>query len=194
MIFPQHIQSSGGPISVEPATRNDLFPLLQLFDQTVIWLNAHGLEKQWGDELFSTSLDRHRQFLNWIDTGHFFAARLQAQIIGSLALTPGAPWYLARRWQTFPANAFYLEAFTTSREYAGLGLGRALLSWAERYTLASGKTSIWLDCWADNPALVAYYQRAGFVLHEIFLVKTWRGQLFEKALSASQTAANQPDA
>lgn len=185
MTFPQTIQSSGGTLVVRSATRNDLFPLLHLFDETVNWLNAHGLGNQWGSELFSTSLDRHRQFLAWIDTGNFFTAYLQEQLIGSLTLNPFAPWYLTKYWETFPASALYLEAFTISRTHTGQDLGRALLQWAERYTLAIGKTSIWLDCWADNPILVRYYQQAGFTLHEIFLVKEWRGQLFEKRPTAS---------
>lgn len=189
MTFSQTMQSSGGIIFVKPATRNDLLPLLLLFDETVNWLNGRGYGNQWGSELFSTSLDRHQQFLHWIDLGNFFTGYLQGKLIGSLAINPMAPWYLVKRWNTFPGSALYLEAFTVARTYAGLGLGRALLLWAERYTLATGHTSIWLDCWADNPALIRYYQRAGFTLREIFLVKEWRGQLFEKQLTAPSIGA-----
>lgn len=187
MIFPQTVQSPGGALSIAPASRNELFSLLKLFDETVNWLNARDLGKQWGDELFSTSLDRHRQFLQWIDAGNLFAAHFKGKIIGSLAINPTAPWYIAKRWQQFPASAFYLEAFTTSRSLTGLGLGRTLLQWAEHYTQEIGKTTIWLDCWADNPALIRYYLQAGFTPHEIFLVHEWRGQLFEKQLTALET-------
>lgn len=183
MTFPQTFQSPGGAISIAPATRNELFPLLKLFDETVNWLNARELGEQWGDELFSTSLERHRQFLQWIDAGAFFVAHLQGRIVGSLTLNPAPPWYIAKRWATFPAAALYLEAFTISRALTGQGLGRALLQWAEHYTLEIGRTTIWLDCWADNPALVDYYRQAGFTLHEIFLVHAWRGQLFSKQLA-----------
>ncbi|HEY0756601.1 MAG TPA: GNAT family N-acetyltransferase [Ktedonobacteraceae bacterium] len=186
MTFPQTMQSPGGELMIAPATRNDLFPLLKLFDETVNWLNAHELGNQWGSELFSISPDRHRQFLQWIDAGSFFAARLRGQIIGSIVLNPTAPWYIAKRWKIFPASALYVEAFTISRALIGQGLGRALLQWAEHYTRQRGKTTIWLDCWADNPVLVRYYQQAGFTLHEIFLVHEWHGQLFEKQLIARQ--------
>jgi len=182
MTFPQTIQSPGGELSVAPATQKDLLPLLKLFDETVNWLNAHGQANQWGSELFSTSLDRHKQFLQWIHDEAFFAARIQGKIVGSLALNLTPPWYIAKRWEVFPLSALYLEAFTTSRAHAGQGLGRALLRWAEHYTLEIGRTAIWLDCWADNPTLVRYYQQAGFTRHEIFLVHEWHGQLFEKQL------------
>lgn len=183
MTFPQTTQSPGSEVAIGPATQNDLFPLLKLFDETVTWLNARGLGNQWGSELFSTSLDRHKQFLQWIYTDTLFVARLQGQIVGSLALNPVAPWYIAKRWTMFPVSALYLEAFTTSRALAGQGLGHVLLQWTERYTREIGRTTIWLDCWADNPALVRYYQQAGFTPHEIFLVHEWRGQLFEKQLA-----------
>src|SRR5579859_6023539 len=111
MTFPQIFQSPGGAISVAPATRNELFPLLKLFDETVNWLNARGLGNQWGSELFSTSLDRHKQFLQWIYTNTLFAAHLRGRVVGSLALSPVAPWYIAKRWEVFPASALYLEAF-----------------------------------------------------------------------------------
>jgi GNAT superfamily N-acetyltransferase len=183
MIFPETIQTPGGELSVAPASSSDLYPILRLFDETVNWLNARGLGNQWGNELFSTSLDRHKQFLQWIHTDALFVAHFQGQIVGSLALNPIAPWYIAQRWELFPISSLYLEAFTTSRALAGRGLGRSLLMWAEHYAREIGKTAIWLDCWADNPALIHYYEQAGFMPREIFLVHAWRGQLFEKQLA-----------
>lgn len=182
MTFSQNIQSPGGELSIVRATRDDLYSLLSLFDETVTWLNARGLANQWGAELFSTSLHRHKQFLDWINDGSFFIACLQNRLVGSLAINAVAPWYIIHRWKKFPASALYLEAFTTSRQFSGQGLGRAILQWAEYYAHGIGKTAIWLDCWAENAPLVRYYQQAGFVVHETFMVKDWRGQLFEKQL------------
>lgn len=55
MIFPQYIQSPGGELSIMLATRDDLYPVLKLFDEAVAWLNARGLANQWGSEPFSIS-------------------------------------------------------------------------------------------------------------------------------------------
>lgn len=96
-----------------------------------------------------------------------------------------APWYIVKRWLTFPTSALYLEAFTTTRSLAGQGIGRAILQWTEHYTRESGRNTIWLDCWAENAALVRYYKQAGFTPHETFIVNDWRGQLFEKQLLSS---------
>jgi RimJ/RimL family protein N-acetyltransferase len=58
-----------------------------------------------------------------------------------------------------------------------------LLRWAGHYTRESGRTTIWLDCWSENAALVRYYQQMGFVPRGEFMVKEWRGQLFEKQIA-----------
>lgn len=170
-------------ISISQASQDDLLPILKLFDEAVIWLNQRGIEKQWGTKPFSASPQIHEQFLGWINRGTMFVARLHNGIVGSLALNPVAPPYIAKRWQSFPSSAFYLEAFVTSRSLVGQNIGRALLHWAEQYTRESGKTTIWLDCWDENAALVHYYQQAGFVPRGTFMVKAWRGQLFEKQIA-----------
>ena len=170
-------------VSMTPAQPGDLLPVLKLFDEAVVWLNQRGITQQWGTEPISLSPQSQAQFMGWIAQGHLFAAHLDGRIVGSLALSPTAPGYIAKRWEQFPASAFYLEAFVTARVLAGQGLGRIMLQWAERYTREVGKAAIWLDCWGENADLVRYYQRVGFEPREEFLVKGWRGQLFEKVLS-----------
>jgi GNAT superfamily N-acetyltransferase len=110
-------------------------------------------------------------------------ARQDGRIVGCVALAEQPPTYAAHFWPAFPATAYYLEAFATARDRAGEGIGRALLAWAEVYARQQGKDTIWLDCWADSPGLVAYYQRAGYTPTITFTVGEWRGQLFEKVLA-----------
>lgn len=172
-------------LSITRASKEDLWPILSLFDEAVVWLNQRGREKQWGSEPFSASPALQEQFMGWINQETMFVARLAEDIVGSLALSPVAPPYIADRWESFPASAFYLEAFVTKRSLAGQGIGRALLRWAERYTRESARTTIWLDCWGENADLVRYYQRMGFVPRGEFMVREWRGQLFEKELAGA---------
>jgi GNAT superfamily N-acetyltransferase len=121
--------------------------------------------------------------MGWINREIMFVARLNDRIIGSFALNTAAPSYMSERWKSFPSSAFYLEAFVTSRTLTGLHIGRTLLQWAEQYTRDAGRTTIWLDCWGENVALVRYYQQMGFVPRDEFMVKDWRGQLFEKQIA-----------
>src|SRR5262245_16586774 len=97
-----------GAISVSQARENDLLPILNLFDGAVVWLNQRGMEKQWGTEPFSTSQEIHEQFMGWINRKTMFVACFNDRIVGSLALNPEAPSYIANRWERFPSSAFYL--------------------------------------------------------------------------------------
>lgn len=176
-----------GAISISRARKDDLLPILNLFDEAVVWLNLPGMEKQWGNKPFSASPQIREQFKGWINRETLFAAHLSDRIVGSLALNPDAPAYIANRWESFPSSAFYLEAFVTSRTLTGQNIGRMLLQWAEQFTCGSGRTTIWLDCWGENAPLVRYYQQMGFVPRDEFMVNGWRGQLFEKKIAQSRT-------
>jgi GNAT superfamily N-acetyltransferase len=69
------------------------------------------------------------------------------------------------------------------RAYAGRGIGRAILRWAEDQVTSRDRIYLRLDCLADNAKLRAYYEDAGF-LHigektwEDAL--SWRSSLYEK--------------
>lgn len=172
-----------GVLSRSPAAADDLPFVLHLCDEAVVWLNQRGMDRQWGTAPSSAAPRIRHQYMGWIHQGTMVVAVLAGRIVGSLALNPMTPAYVAHRWDSFPAPALYLEAVVTSRALAGQGVGRALLTWAERDAWAPGKTTIWLDCWAENAALVRYIQQMGFVTRGKFLLKEWRGQLFEKQLA-----------
>jgi GNAT superfamily N-acetyltransferase len=66
------------------------------------------------------------------------------------------------------------------RAFAGIGLGRYLLQWAEQRIAAVGKKFIRLDCMAENPALCAYYEQVGFTHRGETQGKGWKAALYEK--------------
>jgi hypothetical protein len=39
-----------------------------------------------------------------------------------------------------------------------------------------------VDCWADSPRLVTFYEREGFSRHGRFDLRGWRGQILSKTL------------
>ena len=186
MIFPQPITGPFGTLEISVAHAADLPGVLRLFDDAVAWLNARGVTGQWGTTPFSASPRSGPRFMGWIDAGALFVARQDGRIVGTVALAAQPPAYAAHFWETFPATAYYLEAFATARDRAGEGIGGALLAWAEAYARQRGKATIWLDCWADSRDLVAYYQRAGYTPVDTFSVGEWRGQLFHKALEPDE--------
>ncbi|HEX6819757.1 MAG TPA: GNAT family N-acetyltransferase [Ktedonobacterales bacterium] len=98
-------------------------------------------------ELFAASIGRHEMYL----------ARRDDRPAGKLSLQ----WEDAL-WQDVPGKAGYVHGLATHRDFAGQGIGLALLEWAERKVAAAGGEYLRLDCDAENPKLRAYYERAGF--------------------------------
>ena len=182
MAIPQEMPGSHNTIEMTLARPNDLDEILALFDEAVVWLVSHGIEKQWGTTPFSELPRMRERFIAWIGQGVLFTAYNNDQLVGTLVVSETAPAYVAHLWQSFPISALYLEAFITARSRAGQGIGRIVLQWAEQYAIQSHKTTLWLDCWAENQALCRYYEQAGFIPQSEFFVGEWRGQLFEKPL------------
>lgn len=98
-------------------------------------------------ELFAASIARHEMYL----------ARRDDVPAGKLSLQ----WQDAL-WQDALGKAGYVHGLATHRNFAGQGVGLALLGWAERKVVAAGGQYLRLDCDAENPQLRAYYERAGF--------------------------------
>src|SRR5689334_22115890 len=129
MTFPQPISGPFGTLEISVAQPKDLSEVLGLFDDAVAWLNARGVTGQGGTTPFSAAPRSEPRFMGWITPGALFVARQEGRIVGCVALAEQPPTYAAHLWQTFPATAYYLEAFTTARDRAGEGIGTALLAW-----------------------------------------------------------------
>ncbi len=182
MSFPQQIGGSCGEALISVATIDDVADALALFDEAVAWLVERGIAGQWGSAPFSEQPRIQARFEDWAARGMLFMARAEGAAVGTVALSDEIPAYARDVLPGFPAPAYYLEAFTTSRALAGRGIGRDLLRWAENYALVKSKADMWLDCWADNRRLVDYYVKAGYVPQGDFRVYDWRGMLFRKSL------------
>lgn len=183
---------------IDKATHHDLTEVLALFDQAQTWLHRRGLSGQWGTVPFSTNPAIVTRFQEWIGGGHLHVARSEETVLGTLAINPQPPAYLAAQCAPYLRQARYLEAFTTHRDHAGQGVGKALLQWAEATARQQGIDWLQLDCWAGNPNLRRYYQRAGFAEVSIFTLGTWQGMLFEKYIGGSadtraQRKSTKPD-
>ncbi len=170
-------------LKVQTASLRDLEGVLELFDSVQAWLMARGLKEQWGNEPFSASEVQRQRFTAWLSAGHFFVVRDGERMIGTLVFSPEAPNY-ARGICDERAAGGYLEALAVHRDYAGQGVGKVLLGWAEQAARNRGLDILRLDCWAENASLRAYYRRAGFSEVTQLKLGGWRGILFEKTLKA----------
>jgi len=96
-------------------------------------------------------------FAATIARGEMYLARRDGVPAGKISLQ----WQDAL-WQDAPGKAGYVHGLATHRDFAGQGVGRALLAWAERKVAQAGGEYLRLDCDAHNPMLRAYYESAGF--------------------------------
>lgn len=166
---------------MEKATLTDLEEIVGLFDGVQAWLVKQGLSEQWGCAPFSESEAQRERFRSWLDAGELYVVREGRRIVGTLVFSATPPGY-ARAALAGRKTDGYLEAFAVHRDYAGGGIGAALLAWAEQEARGRGLAYLRLDCWAENPALRAYYRRAGFREVGTLTLGAWRGTLFEKTL------------
>ncbi len=142
---------SGAILTITRAGPADLDAAVAIEEDAASWLRSRGIEP--GDpprplrEIFAETIAR----------GQLYLATVDGSAAAKVALTAEDDL-----WADLPGDALYAHGLAVRRARAGQQIGRALLRWAERYTATEGKPLLRLDCNADNPALRAYYERAGF--------------------------------
>jgi GNAT superfamily N-acetyltransferase len=83
----------------------------------------------------------------------------------------------------------YVQALVTSRRHAGQDVGGALIRRAVEEARAAGVTLLRVDCWADAPGLVGWYERQGFSRSGTFVRDGWRGQVLSMELGGPRAAS-----
>ncbi|HHY63279.1 MAG TPA: GNAT family N-acetyltransferase [Bacillota bacterium] len=85
-------------------------------------------------------------------------------ISGSPAAVLWIKWADSCSWEDAGSDrlAGYVYGFGVKQEWAGAGVGRALLEWASSYIASKGRRLVRLECDAGNPTLCAYYEMLGF--------------------------------
>jgi ribosomal protein S18 acetylase RimI-like enzyme len=87
-------------------------------------------------------------------------------------------------WGERPPDAFYVHGLAIRRVVGGRGVGAHMLEWVAQQVIATGKSYLRLDCWAENQALRAYYERIGFTFcGRRDFPNGWSCGLYEKKLA-----------
>jgi GNAT superfamily N-acetyltransferase len=163
------VETAVGWFTVARARPDDAETVANLLEEAAAWLHARGID-QWhmGDWLRPLLAARIAQ-------GEVHLARHEGEPAATLTLQ----WSDGETWGPMPDDAGYIHGFAVRRAYAGQGLGRALLAWAERQVADTGRSFLRLDCMARNLALRAYYERVGFVERRDIPTDDWSA-LYEK--------------
>ena len=165
-------------LTILPATPDDAETINRLFYEAAAWLHSRGIH-QW-DAVWPPAESHQAATRERIARGWSYLARRGAQVAGTLTLQPADP----KLWGEDVDAALYVHGLAISRAYAGQGVGRAMLGWAEQQAIARGRRWLRLDCMATNADLRDYYRRAGFTfMREIGDGMRRKAALFEKPIA-----------
>ncbi len=152
--------------------------VLALFDEAIEWLVDRGLVGQWGELPFSSQPDMRARVHRMLSENEIRLAEHQGTVVGALTVGASPPYV--------PANAIpelYVTLLLSARRLAGNAIGARLLTRAERLARDRRARMLRVDCWADAPGLVRFYERQGFARDGRFEVHGWRGQILSKVLA-----------
>jgi protein-tyrosine phosphatase len=169
-----------GELVVTRATASDAPVVRALRDELARWMLQRGI-RQWSPGDLSAT---------WIEVcigfGVVSLVSHDDRLVGSVTVV----WDDPLIWGEQPESAGYIHMLMVDRAFAGYGIGRLILQYAEDSIAAAGYRRGRLDCVADNPSLRGYYERAGyrFVTTKTFPDLEWDGEtaLYEKQLSAQR--------
>jgi ribosomal protein S18 acetylase RimI-like enzyme len=162
-------------LEVREARPADLDAVLSILEDAVRWMVSQRFSG-WTPDSFS-----RRRIAEIIDRGEMYLALLGGRAAGTFALQ----WTDDETWGRGKDDAGYVHGLAIHRDFAGMALGRELLGWSEERVSRSGKKYLRLDCVAENEALNAYYQRAGFDYRGQTTVRGLEVSLYEKRVDIS---------
>jgi ribosomal protein S18 acetylase RimI-like enzyme len=174
----QPLETAAGAIIVRSARLEEIGAALAILEEACRWLAAKGID-QWPTDIEHPNRPFSPSFLaDKAERGELYLASRGEQPVGTLRLQWSDPFF----WGERPADAGYVHGLAISRAVGGQGVGLELLRWAERTAASAGRRYLRLDCMAENPALRAYYERAGYTCRGEFSGQGWKAALYEKAL------------
>jgi ribosomal protein S18 acetylase RimI-like enzyme len=166
---------------IRPARSGDAAHILAVSDEATAWLVDHGLSEQWGGEPPSSEAAFVTRVSSWIsDRQAVVAIDAQGDVHGYAVSGRYPPPYfdptVARR---AVEDAYYVYTVASRMTPASRGVGRSLLEWAAARARTLGVSYVRLDCWADNAALRAYYEKLGFEECDAYVDEGWRGVVLQ---------------
>lgn len=164
-------------LTIRPGSLADEPAVLALFDEAVGWLAERGLVGQWGEQPFSTRPEMRTLVQQTLRRDEVRIAEHGGAVVGVLAAGSSPPYVPSN-----PTPELYVTLLLSARRLAGNRIGARLLELASEIARERGALALRVDCWADSPALVRYYERQGFVRDGRFDLNGWRGQILSRQI------------
>lgn len=164
-------------IDIRPGSVTDEEAVLALFDEAIAWLVDRGLSGQWGEQPFSTRPEMREVVLRTLRENEVRVAEHEGQPVGVLAAGACPPYVPGN-----PVPELYVSLLISSRRLRGEGIGARLLALACELARERGRRMVRVDCWADSPHLIGFYEGQGFTRQGRFDLQGWRGQILARSL------------
>jgi ribosomal protein S18 acetylase RimI-like enzyme len=168
-------------VQIREGRASDGQALLAMWDRAIAWMVGRGQSQQWGTEPAS-QLARCREMVDeWVRGPGLRIAECGARTVGASVIVDAPPPHVPPA----PVRETYLLFLISDRDASGNGIGAELVRRAAADARARDSQLLRVDCWADAPELVAWYERQGFVQAGTFTVPVrggWNGQVFEMRL------------
>jgi ribosomal protein S18 acetylase RimI-like enzyme len=138
--------------TVRPAVAADVERVIALLNDAAAWLLERGVEQwhpgQWRTERIAGAIARGETYLMFAQDRAIATASLE--------------WSDELMWPDAAVDAGYVHRLAVARAHHGTDVGRILLTWTEWTIAKRPRRFARLDCACNNPALRAYYERAGY--------------------------------
>jgi ribosomal protein S18 acetylase RimI-like enzyme len=144
------METTLGEMTVVLAGADDVGAIVAIWDDAGAWMRSRGIVAE------QPPRPMHAIVSDRVRGGEAYLGRVNGETAATITLE----WEDDGVWSDLPSEALYVHGLASKRTYAGTGL--ALLRWAERMAAEAGRPLLRLDCRAENLALRAYYERAGF--------------------------------
>lgn len=140
---------------IEHTTPSDLPLIFSLFDQSIHYQEQHGYPvwRNYDKSAIIRDVENNHQYKIIVDDA--------IGLVFSVCYTDKLIWRERDR-----DDAIYLHRIVVNPACKGRKLFGVALDWAIDHARELGRASIRMDTWADNPTIIDYYKRFGFVIIE----------------------------
>jgi RimJ/RimL family protein N-acetyltransferase len=132
-------------MEMRPAKQEDVKRILSILNAASLALLNIGVN-QWSYPWDAQALEEQLGFLH--------VGTMAGDVIATFGIKNLNDWHVGK-------NGKYLYQIAIHPEYQGKGYGSEITSWACQYAREIGE-QLYLDCWAGNTKLKAFYSENGF--------------------------------
>jgi ribosomal protein S18 acetylase RimI-like enzyme len=157
------------------AEKSDFAPVLDLVQRVAGWLKQEQM-KQWEEFLTGDGPDL---LMRRFQEGEVYIAQDGRRIVGVIVIQWEDGFWGERGSDE---TAAYVHTMAVERDWAGRGVGAALMAQAELRAAEEGRRYIRLDCGKENSKLCGYYESHGFKKVGEKQWDDWTANLYQKDL------------